>query len=546
MHSGRQNNFLEERLDSLEPLVTANDRNNFIKHAGFQEPPKLLGKRFLKSCPLGVIDRETLKIIQVLRLHQAVDFTMSTTGSAVLLRSLARPETDLEFIKSKQESVKEIASNDRLRQALSGLVHEFSQGESPLYKLFNKGLNASFPYLDIKRVKSSLVDIFKAFNAVPKPETLYLNTLISRIDIFKGSSINRMMNGIIYKTFQGLKSDAEVGFFTPKIKFIPRRFTKWILAGPAVALAPIALNKLGSGFSISPALSTIGLVWTAIYVFYCLFIKPVRDTEFFIEPLRKAFVSDPAFGRAVDALGMIDELLSFHKFASESHHSTILPEITDGSRHYFEAQGLRSPVLAKDNPDFVPNDVRLNEERLTFITGPNSGGKTTICKSIVHNQLLAQIGSYLPAEKAFLNIADIIRYQAPAFDGLEDEEGRFGTELARTRDIFFSTSPRSLVVFDEMAEGTTFEETLRESYGILSDFHTIGNNTLLVTHNHSLVDRLLNERKGQGLMVEFNGDDPTYRLAPGVSRASHADKIARRIGFSGDDRRRYMKDKGYA
>ena len=102
------------------------------------------------------------------------------------------------------------------------------------------------------------------------------------------------------------------------------------------------------------------------------------------------------------------------------------------------------------------------------------------------------------------------------------------------------------MVFDEMAEGTTFEETLRESYGILSDFYTIGNNTLLVTHNHSLVDRFLKERKGQGLMVEFNGDDPTYRLTPGVSRVSHAEKIARRIGFSGDDRRRYMKDKGYA
>ena len=168
-----------------------------------------------------------------------------------------------------------------------------------------------------------------------------------------------------------------------------------------MALAPIALNKLGSGFSTSPALFTIGLVWTAIYVFYCLFIKPVRDTEFFIEPLRKAFVSDPTFGRAVDALGMIDELLSFHKFASVSIHPAALPEVTDGDRHYFKAQGLRSPVLAKDNPDFVPNDVRLNEERLTFITGPNSGGKTTICKSIVHNQLLAQIGSYLPAEKAF-------------------------------------------------------------------------------------------------------------------------------------------------
>jgi DNA mismatch repair protein MutS len=84
----------------------------------------------------------------------------------------------------------------------------------------------------------------------------------------------------------------------------------------------------------------------------------------------------------------------------------------------------------------------MNGTRLSFISGPNSGGKTTICKSIVQNQLLAQMGSYVLADKATINIADMIRYQAPKFDGLQDDEGRFGTELSRTRDIFYSTSPQ--------------------------------------------------------------------------------------------------------
>ena len=79
------------------------------------------------------------------------------------------------------------------------------------------------------------------------------------------------------------------------------------------------------------------------------------------------------------------------------------------------------------------------------VTGPRQSGKTTLCKSIAQNHLLAQAGGYVLAEKATLNIAEMIRYQAPKFDGLQDDEGRFGTELARTRDIFFSTSPQSLV-----------------------------------------------------------------------------------------------------
>ena len=92
---------------------------------------------------------------------------------------------------------------------------------------------------------------------------------------------------------------------------------------------------------------------------------------------------------------------------------------------------------------------------------------------------------------------------------------------------------------------TTYEELLLESFGIMSDFHTIGNNTVLVTHNHSLVDRFMDEKMGQCLMVEFNGDDPTYRVVPGISRVSHADRVAKRINFSEKDRRQYMKEKGY-
>jgi DNA mismatch repair ATPase MutS len=289
----------------------------------------------------------------------------------------------------------------------------------------------------------------------------------------------------------------------------------------------------------------IGIVGTAACAFYCLFVKPVRDTGNFIEPLRVKCIGDPAFSRAIDAVGMIDELLSSHDFAGELPHATVLPEVGDDDHHFFEATGLKNPVLAKSKADFVPNDVRMNGSRLTFISGPNSGGKTTICKSIVHNQLLAQAGAYVLAEKAAINIADMISYQAPKFDGLQDDEGRFGTELGRTRDIFYATSPKSLVILDELAEGTTYEERQQESFGILSDFHTIGNNTVLVTHNHSLVDKFMDAQKGQCFMVEFNGDEPTYRIIPGISRVSHADRVAKKINFSKADRQRYMQEKGY-
>jgi hypothetical protein len=458
---------------------------------------------------------------------------------------LAQPSTDLYYIRSKQESLKEIASNDKLHQALKDYVHEYSKGESALFKFFNKGLYALFPYFDLKRARQSAVNMSRIVQALPKAESSYLTTLISHLHTYKGSSVDQMMNGAFYKTFKGLKSNKEGGIFTPKLKFIPHRFSKWIFAGPAVAMVPYIHDKIGFEGSISPLMFGIGLVWTGLYGFYSFFIKPVKDTGNFIEPLREKCIFNNEFNQAIDAVGMIDELLSFNKFAADLPHTTLLPKVTNNDHHFFEATGLKNPVLAKSKVDFVPNNVTLDGARLTFISGPNSGGKTTICKSIIQNQLLAQIGSYVLAEKAAINIADQICYQAPKFDGLQDDEGRFGTELSRTRDIFYSTSPKSLVILDELAEGTTYEERLHESFGILSDFHTIGNNTVLVTHNHSLVDRFMEEKKGQCLMAEFQGDDPTYRIVPGISRVSHADRITKKIHFSQEERHQYMKEKGY-
>ena len=449
------------------------------------------------------------------------------------------------YIQSKQEALKEIAANDTLRRSLYDVITEFVKGESALFKFFNKELYALVPYLDLKRARRAATDITKSLRSLSRAESPYLKGLLANLHLYKGSAIDLMMSGSIVKTFSGLKAGSEVGLFTPKLRFIPRRLSRWLVAGPAIAVAPYVYNGIGFKPAISPVVSTIGLAWTGIYAFYSLFVKPVKDTGNFIEPFREASVNDKVFSRAIDTMGMIDELLSLHRFAEDSAPAATLPLVTDEAQHSFMASGMKNPVLAKENPAFVPNDIQMNGARLSFISGPNSGGKTTICKSIVQNQLLAQIGSYVLAEKAVINIADMISYQAPKFDGLQDDEGRFGTELKRTRDIFYATNPRSLVILDELAEGTTYEERQHESYGILDDFHTIGNNTVLVTHNHSLVDRFMAERKGQSLMVEFKGDDPTYRIVPGISRVSHADRIAQKINFSRADRHRYLKERGY-
>jgi DNA mismatch repair ATPase MutS len=113
--------------------------------------------------------------------------------------------------------------------------------------------------------------------------------------------------------------------------------------------------------------------------------------------------------------------------------------------------------------------------------------------------------------------------------------GRFGHELKRTREIFFNSTQRSLVVLDELSEGTTFEEKMTISEYILKGFHKLGASTLLVTHNHELCELLQKEGIGRYLQVEFMPQGPTHRLIAGISKVSHADRIASAIGFSQKD-----------
>ena len=151
-----------EKMNQIDtPLIQTNDQKNFIKLDGRQGPPKLSRKLYTQLCPLSVIDKETLKLIQVLRLHTAIDHTVSVTGAAVLLRSLVQPSTDLLYIRSKQESLKEIASNAKLRKALQDFVHEYRQGESALYKFLNKDLYAISPYRDLKKARQSSAAMVK-------------------------------------------------------------------------------------------------------------------------------------------------------------------------------------------------------------------------------------------------------------------------------------------------------------------------------------------------------------------------------------------------
>jgi DNA mismatch repair protein MutS len=491
-----------------------------------------------------VMDKTTFHTIDVPDLFEAVNSTKTKTGATTLLGSLMQPLVSLDVIHEKQNSLKELENNKEARKALKQYLNNLGKKEPYTHAyLFQCAYCQKEPhnlrligqyelYRKFGEFFRSMVEDVKDLSYLESP---YIKILLEDIKNVDGTRAYELIKGPVYRTLKGLRTRKEVGLFTPRVKFTLRSIKPTL----AILFAAIALPM-----AYGPVQLTATYVFLAYNVFFWGY--PDRfDREHFINPLREIYKDDADLARGIQALGLLDELLSFYEYSKSVNGDVVLPTVTAAKKHFFTAKNARNPILAKGDPDFVPNDIDLHEQKLLIITGANSGGKTTYCKTIAQMQLLAQIGCYVPAEEAQISIADKILYQAPIFGTILDAEGRFGTELKRTKDIFFKATPRSLVVLDELAEATTYEEKMEISYAILDGFSKIGSTTILVTHNHELANRLHNEGKSSSLQVEFKNNKPTYRLISGIAKQSHAELVAEKLGFSSKDMDEHLRRKGY-
>ncbi len=499
----------------------------------------------------SVLDEQTFQVIEVGELFTALNHTTTKIGQAVLYRSLTLPPTSADAIREKQAAVQELEANRPLREGVERLLGGAKRREDDLYNLlFGRflGLVSSpahalefegYGYSQYKKGTQVLLELVEAAHLLPAPSSAYLRSLLEGIRGFTASRAYALIKGPVYRSEKALLTKAEKKWYTPAVKFRPSLFKPFGLTVAALLLlaflefVPLVLDMAAS---IAPVFWLFVLPLAFVY----FPIVGGLDRDGCIYPLRDLFRKSGEVQNTLDLLGQLDELVGFIRYREHFPHAVCLPQILDQERHALVVRKVRNPVLAKASPDYVPNGITLDSERLCFVTGPNSGGKTAFCKTLAQTQLLAQIGAYVPAEEAALTVADHIFYQVPEISHLTDGEGRFGTELKRTKAIFLAATPKSLVIMDELSEGTTHEEKLEISVSILDGFRGKGNTTLLITHNHELVDRYQRQGIGLARQVEFENDRPTYRLVDGISRVSHADRIARKIGFSKEDIAQYL------
>ncbi|MEY2697895.1 MAG: hypothetical protein RL333_2033 [Pseudomonadota bacterium] len=523
-----------------------------IVHSSSLRPPEADAKNPNLETT-GVLDQETFQSLEVPRLFTVLDRTQTRIGSSVLLRSLANPLTDLDEIKAKQETLRGLSNDAALKNHLRTYVGQLANRENSLYQLLygtflglfgSKANDLEFEGFGYEAFIQGTEFLTHATHGAEgfKPTGLdYLDALLSSIQGFKQSRSYQLARGPVYRTEKGVIPREEKQWFTPCVRFNPSLFK------PVGILAFIAMILVVSEFVpllLDMVASMIGTFWIFLFPLALLYIPIVGgfDRDGCIYPFRDVIKRAPEVHRLLDDIGRLDELLGLLAYSENLEHPTTLPEIKTGKQHAIQLKGVRNPILACENKDYVGNDIDLSQCRLTLITGPNSGGKTAFCKTLAQSQLLAQAGAFVVAEQAAMTVADRIFHQAPEISQLADGEGRFGTELRRTKAIFMAASAQSLVIMDELSEGTTHEEKIEISMNILDGFAKKGSSTLLITHNHALVDQYAARSEALTRQVEFAAGRPTFRLISGISRVSHADKVAARIGFTKADIERHLEE----
>ena len=235
------------------------------------------------------------------------------------------------------------------------------------------------------------------------------------------------------------------------------------------------------------------------------------------------------------AVAELDVLATFAQVAIERAY--VRPEVhTDFG---LEIRAGRHPVVETmmAREDFIPNDVVLDEEaRVVILTGPNMAGKSTVLRQVGLIQLLAQIGSYVPADRARIPVADRIFTRVGASDNLVRGQSTFMVEMTETSAILNGAGPRSLVLLDEIGRGTSTYDGVSIAWSVTEHLHErVGAKSIFATHYHELTQLadLLPAARNMNVVVREVGEDIVFlrRLEPGGADRSYGIQVARLAGL---------------
>jgi len=261
------------------------------------------------------------------------------------------------------------------------------------------------------------------------------------------------------------------------------------------------------------------------------------EYQLFQEIRKKVAAETSRLQKIASRIALLDALTSLSELASQRSYNRPSVNSTD----VISIKGGRHPVIeATDEEPFVPNDTYLDRDKdqILIITGPNMGGKSTYLRQTALICILAQMGSYVPAEEAEIGLVDRVFTRIGAMDFLSLGQSTFMVEMLETAGILNSATEKSLILLDEVGRGTSTFDGLSLAWAVVEYLH--GNNhikakTLFATHYHELTElaMTMDRIKNYHVSVKEWKDDIIFlrKIVQGPSDQSYGIHVAKLAGI---------------
>lgn len=262
------------------------------------------------------------------------------------------------------------------------------------------------------------------------------------------------------------------------------------------------------------------------------------ERELFAEICRQISADQLRLLRTARAIAHLDAFLSLAAVAVREGYTR--PQLTEDT--VLDIQAGRHPVVEKlleSSTRYVPNDSHLDlASRIHIITGPNMSGKSTYVRQVAIITLMAQIGSFVPADTATIGLVDRIFARIGAQDEIHAGQSTFMVEMVETARLLSGSSPRSLLILDEIGRGTSTYDGLAIARAVIEFIHNnprLNCRTLFATHYHELTElpNILPRSANFNVAVAEQGDDVVFlhRVLPGAADQSYGIHVAQLAGM---------------
>ena len=498
-------------------------------------------------------------------LFQILDRSVTPMGSRLLKNWISYPLVHVTHIQERLAAVQRLTDDPAMRQHLRNELSEVYDMARLNGRIAMKRANAR----DLLALKSSILRLPAIKDALSGSASILLSRLASSLDVL--DDVASLIEGSIHE--EPPVSIKEGGIIRKgyneeldRLADLSRDGKSWIAGFAASEKARTGINSLKVGFNkvfgyyIEISKANLNLV-PEDYIRKQTLVNGERyitedlkekegevlgaeekrvalEFEIFEEIRSGISLENRRISDATEIIAQIDALAGLSETAERNHYTR--PEMNE-SADLAILQG-RHPVIEQTvkGEEFVPNDIHLDarEQQVMILTGPNMAGKSTILRQTALTVLMAQMGSFVPAEKAEIGIVDRIFTRVGASDDLAGGRSTFMVEMNETANILRHSTPRSLVVLDEIGRGTSTYDGLSIAWAVAEALHDRGGQgvrTLFATHYHELTELVATKERVKNFNIavrEWNDNIFFLRkLVPGGTSRSYGIQVARIAGL---------------